>query len=95
MKAAVCYEFGKPLLIEDVVLDPPQTNEVRVKLSACAICHSDILYMDGAWGGTLPAIYGHEAAGVVTEVGLGVTLAKPGDLGRYAHSLLWALLLLR
>jgi Zn-dependent alcohol dehydrogenase len=80
MKAAVCYEFGKPLLIEDVVLDPPQTNEVRVKLSACAICHSDILYMDGAWGGTLPAIYGHEAAGVVTEVGLGVTLAKPGDL---------------
>jgi Zn-dependent alcohol dehydrogenase len=79
MKAAVCYEFGKPLVIEDVVLDPPQANEVRVKVSACAICHSDILYMDGAWGGTLPAIYGHEAAGVVTEVGPGVTLANVGD----------------
>ena len=80
MKAAVCYEFGKPLVIEEVVLDPPQANEVRVKLAACAICHSDILYMDGGWGGTLPAIYGHEAAGVVTEVGSGVTLASVGDL---------------
>ncbi len=79
MKAAICYEFGMPLVIEEVVLDPPQTNEVRVKLSACAICHSDIHYMDGAWGGTLPAIYGHEAAGIVTEVGPGTTLGKPGD----------------
>lgn len=79
MKAAVCYEFGKPLVIEDVLLGPPQANEVRVKLSACAICHSDILFIDGAWGGRLPAIYGHEAAGVVTEVGPGVTLAKEGD----------------
>lgn len=79
MKAAVCYEFGKPLVIEEVVLDPPQANEVRVKLAACAICHSDILYMDGGWGGTLPAIYGHEAAGVVTEVGPGTTLAQVGD----------------
>ena len=65
MKAAICYEFGKPLVIEDIVLDSPQTNEVRVKLSTCAICHSDIHYMDGAWGGTLPAVYGHEAAGVL------------------------------
>ena len=79
MKAAVCYEFGKPLVIEDVVLDPPQKDEVRVKLSTCAICHSDILYMDGAWGGTLPAVYGHEAAGFVAEVGPGVTRAKLGD----------------
>ena len=79
MKAAICYEFGKPLVIEDVVLDSPQTNEVRVKLSTCAICHSDIHHMDGDWGGTLPAIYGHEAAGVVAEIGPGVTLAKPGD----------------
>jgi len=79
MKAAVCYEFGKPLMIEDIVLDPPQVNEVRVKLCACAICHSDILYMDGAWGGTLPAVYGHEAAGVVIEVGPGVTLTNVGN----------------
>lgn len=79
MKAAICYEFGQPLVIEDVLLDPPQTNEVRVKLAACAICHSDILYMDGGWGGDLPAVYGHEAAGVVSEVGLNVTLTKVGD----------------
>lgn len=79
MKAAVCYEFGQPLVIEELVLSPPQAGEVKVKLAACAICHSDIYSMEGAWGGTLPAVYGHEAAGVVTEVGRGVTLAKPGD----------------
>ncbi|GAB4422510.1 MAG: Zn-dependent alcohol dehydrogenase [Anaerolineae bacterium] len=79
MKAAICYEFGKPLVIEEVTLDPPQAGEVKVKLAACAICHSDIHYMDGAWGGILPAIYGHEAAGVVTDVGPGVTITQPGD----------------
>ena len=79
MKAALCYEFGKPLIIEDVLLDPPQQNEVRVRLVASAICHTDILYMDGVWGGDLPAVYGHEAAGVVTEIGPGVTAASLGD----------------
>ncbi len=79
MKAAVCYEFRKPLIIEEIMLDPPQANEVRVKLAACAICHSDIIYMDGGWGGPLPAVYGHEAAGVVAEVGPNVTITKPGD----------------
>jgi Zn-dependent alcohol dehydrogenase len=79
MKAAVCYEFGQPLLVEEVVLDPPQVGEVMVKLAACAICHSDIHAMEGAWGGTLPAVYGHEAAGVVTAVGEGVTMTQPGD----------------
>ena len=79
MKAAVCYEFGRPLVIEDIAIDPPQTGEVEVKLAACAICHSDIHYMDGAWGGTLPAVYGHEAAGSITRTGGGVTRVKPGD----------------
>ena len=79
MKAAVCRTFGEALTIEDITLDPPQEGEVQVKLGACAICHSDILYMDGAWGGALPAIYGHEAAGVVEAVGPGVSRAKPGD----------------
>ncbi len=79
MKAAVCHEFGKPLVIEEIELDPPQAGEVKVKLAVCAICHSDIHYMEGAWGGVLPAIYGHEASGVVEEVGPGVTLAAPGD----------------
>ena len=79
MKAAVCYEFGQPLVVEEVVIEPPQAGEVLVKLAACAICHSDIHYMEGAWGGTLPAVYGHEAAGVVTAVGAGVTTTQPGD----------------
>ncbi len=79
MKAAVCYEFGQPLVVEEIELDPPQAGEIKVKLAACAICHSDIHYMDGAWGGVLPALYGHEAAGIVKEIGPGVTLAKPGD----------------
>ena len=79
MKAAVCYEFGKPLVIEELELDPPLAGEIKVKLAACAICHSDIHYMEGAWGGKLPAVYGHEAAGVVEETGPGVTRAKVGD----------------
>lgn len=79
MKAAVCYEFGEPLVIEDLVLDPPESGEVKIKLSACAICHSDIHYADGAWGGTLPAVFGHEAAGVVTEIGANVTAVQVGD----------------
>ena len=79
MKAAVCYEFGKPLVIEEVDLAPPQASEVRVKLAACAICHSDILYAEGAWGGQLPAVYGHEAAGVVVECGPGVEGLAVGD----------------
>lgn len=79
MKAAVCHQFGKPLIIEEVSLAPPGPGEVKVKISACAICHSDIHYMQGAWGGELPAVYGHEAAGLVEQVGAGVTHLKPGD----------------
>jgi S-(hydroxymethyl)glutathione dehydrogenase/alcohol dehydrogenase len=79
MKAAVCREFGKPLVIEEVSLADAGPGEVKVKLAAAAICHSDISYADGAWGGDLPAVYGHECAGVVESVGLGVTTVKPGD----------------
>lgn len=79
MKAAICYQFGQPLVVEEVELAPPQTGEVEVKLAACAICHSDILYMDGAWGGKLPAIYGHEAAGIVTKTGPGVKTVQVGN----------------
>lgn len=79
MKAAVCREFGAKLTIEDVDLAPPGPGEVRVKLAACAICHSDITFADGGWGGTLPAVYGHEAAGTVTEIGAGVNHLLPGD----------------
>jgi S-(hydroxymethyl)glutathione dehydrogenase/alcohol dehydrogenase len=79
MKAAVCRAFGQPLAIEQVELAEPGTGEVEVRIAACAICHSDLLAMDGAWGGDLPAVYGHEAAGVVEEVGAGVAGIAPGD----------------
>ncbi len=72
MKAAVCYEFGKPLVVDDIDIAPPQAGEVQVKIAACAICHSDIIYADGGWGGRPPQVFGHEAAGTVVEVGGGV-----------------------
>ena len=78
-KAAVCRAFGQPLVIEEIDLADPGPGEIRVRLAACAICHSDIFYMDGAWGGALPAVYGHEAAGVVEAAGAGVSHVKPGD----------------
>jgi len=79
MKAAVCYQFGAPLRVEDVRIDPPGEGEVKVRVAAVAICHSDVSILQGIWGPQLPVIVGHEAAGVVEEVGEGVTLAKPGD----------------
>jgi Zn-dependent alcohol dehydrogenase len=79
LKAAVCRAFGQPLVIEEVGLAPPGPGEVMVRLRACAICHSDIFYMQGAWGGDLPAVYGHEAAGIVEATGAGVRAVKPGD----------------
>jgi len=78
-RAAVCHEFGHPLSVEEVTLDPPGEGEVRVRISACAVCHSDVAYADGAWGGTLPAVFGHEACGVVAEVGSGVAALAPGS----------------
>ena len=79
MKAAVCYEFAKPLVIEDVDIDPPKDDEVKVKVSATAICHSDIHVCMGDLGGPLPFIGGHESAGYVEEVGKDVKSVKPGD----------------
>src|SRR5690242_3787805 len=72
VKAAVCREFGAPLAIEEVDLAPPQGGELRVLVKACGICQSDVHRIEGAWGGTLPAIFGHEAAGIVDAVGPGV-----------------------
>lgn len=79
MKAAVCYEYGKPLVIDDLDLAPPQVGEVKVRIKACAICHSDITYADGGWGGRPPQVFGHEASGVVMETGCGVHTVKTGD----------------
>lgn len=79
MKAAICYEFGKPLVVEEVDIDTPQKGEVKVKLAATAICHSDIHDIRGELGGEVPFIGGHESAGYVDEVGEGVTSVKTGD----------------
>ncbi|APG48276.1 Zn-dependent alcohol dehydrogenase [Phaeobacter porticola] len=79
IKAAVCHAFGAPLVIEDVILAPPRSGEVEVTLDAVAICHSDISYAEGAWGGFLPAVYGHEAAGVISAVGDGVRGFAQGE----------------
>lgn len=78
-RAALCREFGQPLVIEEIQVDAPARGEVKVDISACAICHSDITFIDGKWGGELPALYGHEAAGTVAELGEGVTGLSVGD----------------
>jgi S-(hydroxymethyl)glutathione dehydrogenase / alcohol dehydrogenase len=79
VKAAIGYEPGKPLVIEDVTLDPPQKREVKVKIAATAICHSDIHALRGDLGMPFPILGGHESAGIVDSVGPGVTSVKPGD----------------
>lgn len=79
IRAAICRAFGEPLTVERVTLADPGPGEVLVEVRACAICHSDITYADGGWGGDLPIVLGHEAAGVVEAVGQGVTRAAPGD----------------
>jgi S-(hydroxymethyl)glutathione dehydrogenase/alcohol dehydrogenase len=79
MKAAVCRAFNEPLVIEELTLEAPQAGELVVDVKACAICHSDITYMDGGWGGALPALYGHEAAGVVSAVGPETPGVQVGD----------------
>jgi S-(hydroxymethyl)glutathione dehydrogenase/alcohol dehydrogenase len=79
LKAAVCYEFGKPLVVEEIKLDPPKPGEVKIKLAATAVCHSDIHEVSGDLPGELPLVAGHESSGYVEEVGKSVTGLKPGD----------------
>ena len=80
VKAAVAYEAGKPLTIETVQLDGPRAGEVLVEIKASGVCHTDAYTLSGKDSeGLFPAILGHEGAGVVVEVGQGVTSVKPGD----------------
>jgi S-(hydroxymethyl)glutathione dehydrogenase/alcohol dehydrogenase len=80
VKAAVAYEAGKPLTIETVQLDGPRAGEVLVEIKATGVCHTDAYTLSGKDSeGLFPAILGHEGAGVVVEVGQGVTSVKPGD----------------
>src|SRR6201991_274032 len=80
VKAAVAHKARAPLTIEDVDLDGPRAGEVLVEIKATGICHTDEFTLSGADPeGLFPAILGHEGAGVVVEVGQGVTSLKPGD----------------
>ncbi|MDR3443121.1 MAG: S-(hydroxymethyl)glutathione dehydrogenase/class III alcohol dehydrogenase [Legionella sp.] len=80
VKAAVAYEAGKPLSVEMVDLEGPKQGEVLVEIKATGVCHTDAFTLSGDDPeGLFPAILGHEGAGVVVEVGAGVTSLKPGD----------------
>jgi len=79
-RAAVAWEAGKPLVIEEVEVAPPQALEVRVKILFTSLCHTDVYFWE-AKGQTplFPRIFGHEAGGIVESIGEGVTDVRPGD----------------
>jgi len=80
VRAAVAYEAGKPLVIETVQLEGPRAGEVLVEIKATGVCHTDEFTRSGADPeGLFPAILGHEGAGVVVDVGAGVTSVRKGD----------------
>jgi S-(hydroxymethyl)glutathione dehydrogenase/alcohol dehydrogenase len=79
-RAAVAYEAGKPLVIETVDLDGPKAGEVLVEIRATGVCHTDDFTRSGADPeGLFPAIFGHEGAGIIVDIGAGVKSVKKGD----------------
>src|SRR5476649_2502559 len=79
-RAAIAYAAGKPLMIEEVELEGPKCGEVLIEIKATGVCHTDEFTRSGADPeGLFPAILGHEGAGVVVDVGPGVTSLKKGD----------------
>ena len=79
-RAAVAFEAGQPLQIVEIDVAPPQKGEVLVKITHTALCHTDAFTLSGDDPeGVFPAVLGHEGAGIVVEVGEGVTSVKPGD----------------
>ncbi len=79
MKAAVLREVGAPLSIEQVQIGKPGPREVLIRTVAAGVCHSDLHFIEGAYPHPLPAVLGHESAGVVEEVGSEVRTVKVGD----------------
>ena len=80
VRAAVAYEAGKPLVVETVQLEGPKAGEVLVEIKATGICHTDWYTLSGEDPeGLFPAILGHEGAGIVVDVGPGVTSVRKGD----------------
>jgi len=78
-RAAICREHNKPVVVEDLTVDSPKRGEVMVKLGACGVCHSDLSAITGTIPLPLPLVLGHEGAGVVEEVGEGVSGFAKGD----------------
>ena len=79
MRAAVLIEAGKPLQIEQINIANPGPHEVLIRTAACGLCHSDLHFIEGTYPHPLPAIPGHEAAGIVEAVGSEVRTVKVGD----------------
>src|SRR5690606_40597653 len=80
MKAAILHQINAPLTIEEITVAEPAGHEVLVRTVATGVCHSDLHYIEGiSEHGGLPGVLGHEAAGVVEEVGPLVTEVQPGD----------------
>jgi NDMA-dependent alcohol dehydrogenase len=78
-KAVICREVNKPVVVEEVTVESPRRDEVMIKMKACGVCHSDLSATNGTIPMPPPLVLGHEAAGVIEEVGEGVTDFKPGD----------------
>lgn len=87
-RAAIAFSHGAPLTIEEIEVRPPLAGEVLVAMKASGLCHTDLSAMEGKFPVKLPAVLGHEGAGVVMECGPGVTAVAPGDqviLNNTAH----------
>ncbi|MDG5499993.1 Zn-dependent alcohol dehydrogenase [Marinobacter sp. BGYM27] len=78
-KAVVCREWGKPITVETIQVAAPRKNEITIKVAACGVCHSDLSATTGKIQYPPPLVLGHEASGIVIEVGEGVTAFKEGD----------------
>jgi len=80
IRAAVLEEFGQPLVVQEVELAAPKAGEVLVKIKSCGVCHTDLYTASGVDpSGYCDCVLGHEGAGIVEEVGAGVTSVQPGD----------------
>lgn len=79
IRAAVARGAGQPLTIENIKIEEPREDEIRVKMVATGICHTDLSVMAGYMPTPLPVVLGHEGAGIVEKVGKNISKVKPGD----------------
>src|SRR5688500_2280207 len=79
MTAALFESSDQPLLVEQITIRDPGPGEVLVRVAHCGVCHSDLSVLNGSFPAPVPVVLGHEAAGVIEEVGPGVTMVAPGD----------------